>query len=211
MLDTRMPPISTRSRRSYPSARPETRLPKARQTELRQAEPRVPARPARSQSAGRSQAQTVPQQEQISAEPIRRALPSARSSRLSRSEMRLMGLATTCTAVVCALLILYLAAYAQVTQLGIAQASARTELHRNQLRSQLLQAERNSLESPQRITAAAAAQGMVPRGRTPVNYVRNQVIRSHVQEANTHSAAESSLGDSGGTTEDSRAAAPFGH
>ena len=147
--------------------------------------------------------------EKAAAEPVRRALPSARSSRLSRSEMRLMGLATTCTAVVCALLLLYLAAYAQVTQLGIAQASARTELHRNQLRSQLLQAERNSLESPQRITAAAAKQGMVPRGRTPVNYIRN-----HVQEANTQDAGTTgggSLGDSGGTTEDSRAAAPIGH
>jgi len=169
MLDTRMPPISTRLRRSYPSARSETRLPKPRQNQPRQTELRMSAR-----SASRSQAQAALVREQIAAEPLRRAPPSVRSSRLSRSEMRLMGLATTCTAVVCALLLLYLAAYAQVTQLGIAQASARTELHRNQLRSELLQAERNALESPQRIIAATAVQGMVPRGRTPVNYIRSR-------------------------------------
>lgn len=204
MLDTRMPPISPLSRRSYPSARPETRLPRARQTELR-----VSAR-----GAARGQAQTALVREQAAAEPIRRALPSARSSRLSRSEMRLMGLATTCTAVVCALLLLYLAAYAQVTQLGIAQAAARTELHQNQLRSQLLQAERNSLESPQRIVAAAATQGMVPRGRTPVNYIRNRVQEAKIQDAGTQDAGTQDggrLGDSGGTTEDSRAAALIGH
>ena len=104
-----------------------------------------------------------------------------------------MGIATACTAVACALLLLYLAAYAQVTQLGIAQAAARTELHRNQMRRQLLEAERDSLESPQRIEAAAAAEGMVPRGRTPINYIAAQ-------------------GNStGGTTEDSRTAASFGH
>ncbi len=188
MLDTRMPPISTRPRRSYPSA-----------------QPGASPRPAR------SPAQAAPVREQIAPDgPVRRALPSARSSRLSRSEMRLMGLATTCTAVVCALLLLYLAAYAQVTQLGIAQASARTELRRSQLRSQLLQAECNTLESPQRITAAAAAEGMVPRGRTPVNYVAAPPLTKDIAQ-NTSTQEANSQGNHGGTTEDSRAAAPFGH
>ena len=59
--------------------------------------------------------------------------------------MRLMGLATVCTAVVCALLLVYLAAYARVTQLGIAQAAARTQLRQNQIRNELLQAERATL------------------------------------------------------------------
>ena len=112
--------------------------------------------------------------------------------------MRLMGIATTCTAVVCALLLLYLAAYAQVTQLGIAQSGARMELRHNRMRRELLEAERNSLESPQRIMAAAAAEGMAPRGRTPVNYIAAQ---DGTAQGNS----------TGGTTEDSRAAASFGH
>ena len=195
MLDTRMPPISPRSRRSYSSARTETRL---------------HASPARNQGSGRSQAQRVP--EQTTEEPARRALPSARSSRLGRSEMRLMGIATTGTAVVCALLLVYLAAYAQVTQLGIAQSSARLELRHNQLRSQLLEAERNALESPQRIIVAAVAQGMVPRDRTPVNYVAvPQRITETEQKTGQTDAQSASQGNSGGTTEDSRTAAPFGH
>lgn len=190
MLDTRMP-TSSRTRRSLSSARAETRL------------------SARDQSSRRSsQAQTAPARERVAAEePVRRALPSARSSRLSRSEMRLMGVATACTAVVCALLLLYLAAYAQVTQLGIDQSTARTELHRNQMRRQLLEAERNALESPQRITAAAIAEGMVPRGRTSVDY-----IAARPADYGAARPAENAQRNRiGGTTEDSRAAAPLGH
>ena len=191
MLDTRMPPTSPRTRRSSLSARPETRL------------------PAQGRFSSRSQAQTAPAREQSAAEePGRRALPSARSSRLGRSEMRLMGVATTCTVVACALLLLYLAAYAQVTQLGIEQSAARRVLHQNQMHRLLLEAERNTLESPQHITAAAIAQGMVPRGRTPVDYIAAR--NKNAQEANTQEA--STQGNStGGTTKDSRAAAPFGH
>lgn len=184
MLDTRMPPTSSRPRRSSSSARPE----------------RLHAQPSRGQAAAA--------REKIHEAPARRALPSARSNRLSRSEMRLMGIATVCTAVVCALLLLYLAAYAQVTQLGIAQAGARTELHRNRMRRQLLEAERNFLESPQRITAAAAAAGMVPRGRTPVNYLAAPQHGKAVQEVQEASTQGNS---SGGKTENSRAAASFGH
>lgn len=210
MLDTRIPLISPRSRRSYSSARPEIH---SRESQGR--EPRLSARSARSQT------QAAPAREHLADPPVRRALPSAQSSRLSRSEMRLMGAATACMVVACALLLLYLAAYAQVTQLGIAQAAARTDLHRSQLRSQLLQAERNALESPQRITAAAAAQGMVPRGRTPVDYVAVRRMTTERQNASTQENASTQVntstqeadaqGNRSGTTEDSRAAAPFGH
>ncbi len=137
-------------------------------------------------------------------EPVRRTLPSARTSRLARSEMRLMGLATACTAIVCALLLLYLAAYAHVTQLGIDQAQARTQLRQNQLRNALLQTERNSLESPQRIAAAAARQKMVPRGATPVNYV---AARKEIGQPGRKIAAGWEQGRDGGTTEDSGSAA----
>ena len=145
----------------------------------------------------------APARELSAEEPTRRPLPSARSSRLGRSEMRLMGLATICTAVACALLLLYLAAYAQVTRLGIDQAQARTQLRQFQIRNELLEAERNALESPQRIDAAAAAAGMVPRGSTPVDYVSANSVRRQ----------QAAQGDSsrGGTTEDSRTAASFGH
>ncbi len=198
MLDTRMPPTSSRPRRSSSSARPE----------------RLHARP----SVSRGQTQAAPAREPMDAETGRRPLPSARSSRLSQSEMRLMGIATVCTAVVCALLLLYLAAYAQVTQLGIAQAQARMDLRRSQMRRELLEAERDTLESPQRITAAAAAQGMMPRGETPVNYIAAPQQMKAIQEtqaeetqAEETQAASAQGNRSGDTTEDGRTAASFGH
>ncbi len=192
MLDTRMPPISTRPRRSSSSAQPKLR-----------SEERLRVRPdMRPASALR----------EFVAEPTRRALPSARTSRLAQSEMRLMGLATACTGLVCALLLLYLAAYAHVTQLGIDQAQARAQLRQNQLRNALLQAERNSLECPQRIEAAAAAQGMTPRGATPVNYVtaQKESQKEYVtaqKETRPGSAADREREKSGGTSKDSGAAA----
>ncbi len=190
MLDTRMPSTSSRPRRPSSSAQPE----------------RLHARPRR------GPALVAPVRENIHEEPPRRALPSARSNRLSRSEMRLMGIATVCTAVVCALLLLYLAAYAQVTQLGIAQAGARAELRHNQMRRQLLEAECNALESPQRITAAAVAEGMVPRGQTPVNYIAAPPHAKVAQEKAEETQEASAQGNStGGTTKDSRAAASFSY
>lgn len=201
MLDTRMTPIPTRPRRPS-SARPELRP--------------VVRPDTRSGSALR----------QPAAEPVRRPLPSARTNRLAQSEMRLMGLATVCTAVACALLLVYLAAYAHVTQLGIAQAQARTQLHQNQIRSELLQAERNSLECPQRIETAAAALGMTPRGATPVNYVPAQKSVAAQTESKTETDSKTESGmtaqtgvtapdwdhrSTSGTTEDSGAAASGHH
>ena len=194
-LETRKTPISTRTRRSSISARPNVR-PFAERAMS------VPRPVSQGQTAAR---------EQAAAEPIRRALPSARQSRLSRSEMRLMGLAMTCTAVVCALLLLYLAAYAHVTQLGIEQSQARGQLRQNQNRNEMLQAERNSLESPQRIVAAAAAQGMMPRGATPINYVAARPAHREAGQNGVEIASDWDQGSNVGTTEDSRAAASFHH
>ncbi len=202
MLDTRMTPIPTRPRR-----------PSSARSELRsEARPRV-----------RPHTQSASALRQPAAEPSRRALPSARTSRLAQSEMRLMGLATVCTAVACALLLVYLAAYAHVTQLGIAQATARTQLHQNQIRNELLQAERNSLECPQRIETAATVLGMTPRGATPVNYIPAQKIVAAQQETEqetrsdvktqpgAEAAAGGEQGNNGGTTKDSGAAASGNH
>lgn len=205
MLDTRMTPISTRPRRPS-SARPELRS-AARPSEAR---------------LGRPHTQSASALRQPAVEPVRRALPSARTNRLARSEMRLMGLATACTAVACALLLVYLGAYARVTQLGIAQAQARTQLHQSQIRNGLLQAERSALECPQRIETAALAQGMAPRGITPVDYVPAQKSAAAQQEVKAQIKSDVSIqpgvtapgwdqGSRGGTTEDSGAAASRSH
>ena len=116
-----------------------------------------------------------------------------------------MGLATACTAIVCALLLLYLAAYAHVTQLGIDQAQARTQLRQNQLRNALLQAECNSLESPQRIAAAAARHREWSRAAQR----RLTMLRPEKKQdsPDAKSRLAGSRGGSGGTTEDSGAAA----
>ncbi|MGI4787391.1 MAG: hypothetical protein ACRYFS_00930 [Janthinobacterium lividum] len=200
MLDTRITPISNRTRRSQTSAQSEKYAYAAR--------PVNAPRTAGQNAAGRGQAAVRKHEE---AEPIRRPLPSARQSRLGRSEMRLMGLATACTALVCAMLLLYLAAYAHVTQLGIEQAQARGQLRQNQIRNELLKAERNTLESPQRIVAAATMQGMTPRGATPVDYIATQAVRSGAKQDGVEFASNWDQGNKGGTTEDNRAAASFNH
>ena len=211
MLETRMPTTSSRTRRSHSAVRSEAQ-----------------SLPARSGNALRSGIREQAARVQVSEEPIRRSLPSARQSRLGRSEMRLMGLATASTAVVCALLLLYLAAYAHVTQLGIQQSQARVQLRQNQIRNELLQAERNSLESPQRIVAAAAAQGMTPRGATPIDYVAAQPAAvpqattqyeavqdgaglAGAKQNDVEMASDWDQGSKSGTTEDSRPAASFHH
>ena len=196
MLDTRMPPVSPRTRRSYTSAQPApaSRLQARGQTVREQA--------VRVQTA----------REQDAPEPARRSLPSTRTSRLARSDMRMMSLAIASTAAVCALLLLYLAAYAHVTQLGIAQSQARTQLHDNQIRNALLQAQRNALESPQRIEAAAAAQGMTPRGAAPVNYIAAQTASAQTALAQTvQTQPDGDQGIKSDTTENSGAAASGSH
>lgn len=158
MLDTRTPLNPNRTRRMEA-------LPRGpRPAEARTARPaaRPPARPV---SVGNTALESAPER------PQPRAASKPRMSRLGRSEMRLMGLATTCTAIVCGLLLLYLAAYAHVSQLGYDQAEARTLLRRNQLQNESLRAERDRLQSRRRVLQAALALGMTPRGATPISYV----------------------------------------
>lgn len=153
MLDTRTPPNPNRTRRmdALPhrgtrpvgSARPAARPASIGNTALEAAPGLPPARPA--------------------------ARP--RVSRQGRSEMRLMGLATTCTAIVCGLLLLYLAAYAHVSQLGYDQAEARTQLRHNQLQNESLRAKRDFLQSRSHVIRQALALGMTPRGATPISYI----------------------------------------
>ena len=127
--------------------------------------------------------------------------------------MRLMGLATVCTAVVCGLLLLYLAAYAHVTRLGIDQANARGQLRRNQLQNEMLQAERDRLQSPHRVIAAATALGMTERGSTPVEYISTAFLPAKNGGADRIASVGEGAdqGTNGGTTADSSTAASFDH
>jgi cell division protein FtsB len=155
MLETRTQPNSNRTRRLN-------------------APPRPVARPA---SAARSVLGNTAL-ETVSAHPLPRTAPAPRTSRLGRSEMRLMGLATTCTAIVCGLLLLYLAAYAHVSQLGYDQAEARTQLRQNQLQNESLRAERDRLQSRRHVIQEALVLGMMPRGETPISYIAARPPRS---------------------------------
>jgi len=163
MLETRTQPTSHRTRRLDASPRPVAR----------------PASAARS-VLGNTALEAVP------ARPLPRRAPAPRPSRLGRSEMRLMGLATTCTAIVCGLLVLYLAAYAHVSQLGYDQAQARTQLRQNQLQNESLRAERDRLQSRHHVIQEALVLGMTPRGETPVTYINARPARSGRGGRNVH-------------------------
>jgi len=125
-----------------------------------------------------------------------------------------MGLATVCTIVVCGLLLVYLAAYAHVTRLGIDQAGARGQLRRNRLQNEMLQAERDRLQSPSRIIGAATALGMTERGSIKVEYVpQANSLPANFSPANSLpvNALPARQEYYGGTTADSRTAASLDH
>ena len=143
MLELERAAVSPRARRAQTAALPRTEPRKATGS----AQP-APGRPA----------------------PRQAPAPRAGRARLANSEGRLMAIAVVCTAVLCGILVLYLAAYARVTSLGIAQSQARTLLRQKRLENETLRAERDRLESPTRVLAAAAAQGMT-RTKTPVIYI----------------------------------------
>ncbi len=154
MLETRTPPNPNRTRRM--DALPHRSAGSARLAA------RATARPSAIGNTALEAEQSLPQS---------RPAPRPRMTRLGRSEMRLMGFATTCTAIVCGLLLLYLAAYAHVSQLGYDQAEARTQLRHYQLQNESLRARRDFLQSRSHVIQAALALGMTPRGSTPVSYI----------------------------------------
>ena len=102
----------------------------------------------------------------IHAQPSRRAAARRSSrSRMVRSEARLLAFAVAGTALMCAVLVVYLAAYAHVSQLGLDQARARTRLHQARQDNDVLQAQLARLQSPARIVVAAQALGMTAAKR----------------------------------------------
>lgn len=209
MLETRMPSVSTRTRRLDAPPRPAARASSAARLAARE------ALTARSRSmTGNTALETAPTHL-----PVRPAAIT-RQSRLGRSEMRLMGLATTCTAIVCGLLLLYLAAYAHVSQLGYDQAQARTQLRQNLLENENLRAERDRLQSRHLVIQEAVALGMTPRGSTPIRYLTarashdGQEAREKTQTSRTEDAKMASVGEqeiNGGTTADSYQQPSFDH
>ncbi|WP_301002407.1 hypothetical protein [Capsulimonas corticalis] len=90
--------------------------------------------------------------------------------RLARSEARLMMAAGTCTTIFCAILVIYLAAYARVTNLGLAQSHARVQLRQLSQDNQTLRAQLAQVQSPDRIVAQAKSLGMTP-GANQVCYI----------------------------------------
>lgn len=95
---------------------------------------------------------------------------STADARLSRSEARLLTMAISCTVVVCALLVLYLAAYAHVTLLGMRQAKLRTELRQKRLENETLKATLAVSLNPDRVAERAADLGMT-RDHKRVDYI----------------------------------------
>ena len=83
----------------------------------------------------------------------------------------MLSVALACTVTVCCLLVVYLAAYAHVDQLGINQATMRSKLHQERMDNEILKAEYAALRDPNRIAAFAANLQMV-RGAQHVVYIR---------------------------------------
>lgn len=180
MLETRLPPPTSRTRRPDVAPRPVTRTTRTLGSAALAPE-RVPPAAA--------------------PEPSRRTPRADRAARarLARSEMRLMGLATICTAIVCGLLLVYLAAYAQVTKLGIAQAEARVTLRQNRLQNEMLRAERDRLQSPASVIARATALGMTPRGASRVDYLPvTPKIAAAADTEDNNAEGDGTQGDSSG-------------
>jgi len=202
MLETRTQPNPNRTRRLDASPRPVARsTSRARST-------------ARPTAIGNTALETAP------GLPQTRPVSQPRMSRLGRSEMRLMGLATTCTAIVCGLLLLYLAAYAHVSQLGYDQAEARVQLRHNQLQNESLRAERDHLQSRRLVIQEALALGMMPRGATPISYITACAPRRAPGTSNTamktategaEAAPDGEQGINGDTTASSDKQPSLGH
>lgn len=102
--------------------------------------------------------------------PARRGRPARTPDRLARSEARLLTMAISCTAVVCALLVMYLAAYAHISLLGDEQAQMRTTLRQKRLENEQLRDTLALLQSPDHVSAAAVTLGMT-RDPSRVDYI----------------------------------------
>ena len=108
---------------------------------------------------------------QAEREARRAALGRPRGSRVSRSEARLLTWTVTSAIVVCGLLVLYLAAYAHLTMLGIEQSKAQHALREKWQQNQMLRAQEAALKNPDRIAARAVRLGLT-KDSSRVDYIR---------------------------------------
>ena len=95
-------------------------------------------------------------------------------SRMARSEARLLAFAVAGTALMCAVLVIYLAAYAHVSQLGLEQARARRSCARPACRMTSFRRSWRGLQSPARVIAAAPGAGHGACGTRPATYIPAQ-------------------------------------
>ena len=105
----------------------------------------------------------------VPAPPVKRV--RKQMDRLVQKEAKLVAAAVICTSIVCTLLVIYLAAYAQVSSLGIQMSKARVELHKQRLLGETLRAQVARAASPDRIAAAAIKNGMVLEHTQQICYV----------------------------------------
>ncbi len=170
MLETRLPISSLPSTLPRPAAHPVPRRERAGSVAAR-AVPAVPAvqRPS----------------------PHRAPRPQPVRSRLARSEARMLALAVAVTALMCAVLVVYLAAYARVTQLGLEQSAAHRQLAQEVMENHRLAVEQAELQDRGRIVAEAGKLHMALY-TGPTTYVT----------AGGAGAPPDTQGESGGTTAD---------
>lgn len=114
-------------------------------------------------------ARLTPHVDRTASVPVKRG--RNQMDRLVKQEAKLVAAAVICTSVVCALLVVYLTAYAQVSSLGIQMSKARVELRKERLLGETLRAQVARAASPDRIAAAAVKNGMVLEHTQQICYV----------------------------------------
>ncbi len=197
MLETRMPSASPMNLSASP-------LPRRADGTGRPAPSSPYARYAREAAAREGQARDS---EERARPPARTAAHRNGRNRMARSEGRLLTFAVAATTLMCAVLVIYLAAYAHVSQLGLDQARARVALRQARLDNDILQAKLARLQSPSRIAAAAHGLGMTADTR-PATYLSAQDTAA--QTADDGDTQNIQVAN-GGTSADGNATATFGH
>ena len=126
-------------------------------------------------------------------------------SRMARSEARLLAFAVAGCSLMCAVLVIYLAAYAHVCQLGLEQSRARADLRVARQKNDVLQAELARLQCPARVAARAEKMGMTLGGR-------HATYLSMQDTADADDGSGRGLqGMNGGTSADGGTSAAFDH
>jgi cell division protein FtsL len=122
-----------------------------------------------------------------------RAAERLRKLRMSRNETRLLTTIICCALALSSLLVVYLAAYARVTMLGIDQAQMRSVLRQKRQNNETLRAQLADLQSPDRIAAGAARLGLT-RDAKRTDYIKPPSPQA--QTADAYENAPTTVGES---------------